>query len=396
MRFHTVVSAVALLGAVICQFAWGTEPTPSPDSTGSRRAGQWVPVDELEVPSSESIETSDVARVVPASLETSTAFPEAEPFEAIEPCGFSTCAGLPGNRVMNSACVAGLVDCGGGCGAQAGGMRLRSFDLAYATSDLLFLGRDVDNFRLVGTDGGTNFFEESLSHGFEPGFRLTLGLRLWGNGFVEARHAQTGGWDASGNFQPLPGDPGAIAAQGTFEADYHSTEINLVAEEPVNNEYQLLLGLRFIEHGDSFAATLNDSQAPPNVESYAGSADNSMFGVHAGFRTGCFYRRSIWSISLLGGVMNNQISQSGPRFGTALVLDGVADPTFSVDDDEVSIFADIEGSIAYPICPSTFVRVGYQGVFLDNAVTVTRQEGSPDDPDAIEFHGGFVGLEFFR
>ena len=216
------------------------------------------------------------------------------------------------------------------------------FDLAYASTDLLFLGRDVDNFRLVGTDGGTQFFEESISKGFEPGIRASTGLRLWGKGFIEARHASTGGWDARGDFQPLPGDPGAIAAQATFEADYHSTDINLVAEDPIHHEYQLLIGLRLIEHGDAFTALLNNSEVPPISESYSGRADNSMFGIHAGFRTGWFYRRSVWSLSLIGGVLNNQISQTGPRYDPALVLDGDADPQFSVEDDEVSVFADLE------------------------------------------------------
>lgn len=238
-------------------------------------------------------------------------------------------------------------------------------------------------------------FEEELSHGFEPGGRVHVGLRLWGDGFVEARHAMTNGWDATGDFQPLPSDPGAIAARGSFAADYSSTEINLVAEDPIHREYQLVLGLRFIEHGDSFAAQL-DRQTPLVIEDFSGSADNTMLGIQAGFRTGWFFRRSVWSISLIAGVLNNEISQRGPRFNDALLIDGTIDPTFSLHDDEVAVFADVEGSIAYPVLPNTFVRVGYQGVFMDNAVTVTRQLGSPSDPDAIEFHGGFVGLEIYR
>ncbi|MEM9366862.1 MAG: hypothetical protein AAGD07_12785 [Planctomycetota bacterium] len=337
--------------------------------------------------------TSDSDHIV-ASAPSQDAFP------AIEPCGYTAsgeaCDGWTTNMATSDVCLSAYQDCGSLCSGQEDGMRLRRFDLAFVSSEVLFIGRDADDFRLVGTDGGTNFFEESLSHGFEPGFRLGLGLRLWGNGFVEARHARAGGWEATGDFQPLPGDPGAIAARGTFEADYHSTDINLVAEDPVHNEYQLLLGLRFIEHNDSFNATLNDSQVVPNVESYEGSADNAMFGVHAGFRTGWFYRRSVWSLNVLGGVLNNRIKQTGPRYATALVVDGVADPLFSIESEEVSIFADIEGSIAYPILPSTYVRVGYQGVFMDNVATVTRQAGSPDEPDAMEFHGGFVGLEFYR
>ncbi|MEM9828274.1 MAG: hypothetical protein AAF958_16915, partial [Planctomycetota bacterium] len=272
----------------------------------------------------------------------------------------------------------------------------RGFDTVFIHADLLFLGRDVDDLQLVGRDAGVQTFEESLSHGFEPGFRIHSGLRLWGNGFIETRHAIADGWDARGDFAVDPAVPSAISVRGNFTADYYSGDVNLVAEDPINSEGQLILGLRWIEHDDAFDIALNDNQAPPNTESSSAEASNSMFGIQAGFRTGWIYRRSIWNLSLLGGVLNNQISQRGPRYDNAIAFDGTDEPMFSVEDDEVSMFADIEGSIAYPILRSTYVRVGYQGVFMDNAVTVTRQQGSPASPDAIEFHGGFVGLEIVR
>ncbi|MEM8666817.1 MAG: hypothetical protein AAGG48_04840 [Planctomycetota bacterium] len=386
-----VISALGCCSRSLAQQA----STPSSGIT-TPSDGEWLSVDD-------STSVAD-----PASTSMQMDEQTGEPWYNVESHGgaSSIVDSSKGYSTIGEACgcVTSGWSCGGACGSSCSGycetiedgMRLCRFDLAYVSSDLLFIGRDADNFQLVGTDGGTQFFQESLSHGFEPGFRLNLGLRLWGNGFVEARHAMAGGWTARGNFQPLPGDPAAIAAQGTFEADYFSTDINLVAEDPIHQEYQWLLGLRYIEHSDSFDVTLNNSQPVPDVESYFGSVDNSMFGVHTGIRTGWFYRRSVWKVSLLGGILNNQIKQRGPRYTTALVLDGVADPTFSTEDQEVSIFADLEASVAYPICQSTFVRLGYQGIFMDNAVTVTNQQGSPANPDSLEFHGCFVGLEYYR
>ncbi|MEM9588277.1 MAG: hypothetical protein AAGA03_13425, partial [Planctomycetota bacterium] len=351
MRFLLVPVCLGILAANVSQVTNAADPERPFASTAPRPIETLVPFDANRPAENQD---SQIVATAPQSAPPDAA--------SIQQCAYtsvgSPCDLLPGGDSCSGVGGATYGSCDVACAGIEEGMVMRSFDLAYASLDLLFLGRDVDDFLLVGTDGGARFFEESLSHGFEPGLRLNLGLRLWGNGFIEARHARVGGWEADGNFQPLPGDPGAIAAQGIFEADYHSTDINLVAEDPINNEYQLLLGLRFIEQGDSFETTLSNRQTPAVIENYAGRADNSMFGVHAGFRTGWFYRKAYWSVNLLGGVLNNQTSQRGPRFDTALVLDGVADPQFSVTDEEVSVFADIEGSVAYPIFDSTYVRVG--------------------------------------
>ncbi|MEM9825674.1 MAG: hypothetical protein AAF958_03755, partial [Planctomycetota bacterium] len=118
--------------------------------------------------------------------------------------------------------------CGGvgaaGCFPDEG-MFMRGFDTVFIHADLLFLGRDVDDLQLVGRDAGVQTFEESLSHGFEPGFRIHSGLRLWGNGFIETRHAIAGGWDARGDFAVDPAVPSAISVRGNFTADYYSGDV---------------------------------------------------------------------------------------------------------------------------------------------------------------------------
>jgi hypothetical protein len=184
-----------------------------------------------------------------------------------------------------------------------------------------------------------------------------------------------------------------LDVSGYFQADFHSTDLNLVAEDWINSEYQVLLGLRYMQLGDSFTATFGNSSPS---ESFLGAADNSMFGIQTGIRTGWFFRRSVWSVSLIGGVLSNNVSQSGPRYSEALVVGGPPDPTFVIRDEEVSGFVDFEASVAYPLSSCAFVRIGYQGLLIGNLVTVTRQNGAPAHPGSIPLHGGFVGLEFFR
>ena len=310
--------------------------------------------------------------------------------------GLATNGAESGNVAGNVAGnVPGIVDDGYGySNYEENFLQLRRFDLAYASTDLLFFNRDVGALKIAGVQGVNEFFEGELKHGIEPGFRTNLGVRLWGTGFVEARFAMVGGWNAGGSWESLPVDPDALSVSADFQADFYSTEVNLVAEDWVYNQYQVLLGLRIIETGDSFSTTLSSTNA--GTESFSGRADNSLFGIQTGFRTGCFYRESVWSCSLIGGVLSNDVSQSGPRYVSALDVDAMPGPSFSIHDEEISGFVDFEATVAYPITEFAFVRIGYQALVIGNLVTVTRQNGAPANPGSIAFHGGYVGLEFAR
>ena len=94
--------------------------------------------------------------------------------------------------------------------------------------------------------------------------------------------------------------------------------------------------------------------------------------------------------------MNNQIQQSGPSYATAIVIDGNPETMFDNDSDAFAWLGDLELTVTRYLSPNLTVRLGYQGLFLDNVAQSATQNGRQASPAQISFHGLLLGAELVR
>ena len=141
----------------------------------------------------------------------------------------------------------------------------------------------------------------------------------------------------------MPGPPPGLRAASIYDADYLSSEINLVVDDPLYAEYQILVGLRYLDHGDAFAVDVEDA---PLSELFRGRAENRMLGLHAGLRHAWWYRHVLFDVAVVGGVLNNRTTQSGPIYDSSVAIDGIPEPTFDLTDNQTSLLGEVQFTVA--------------------------------------------------
>lgn len=94
--------------------------------------------------------------------------------------------------------------------------------------------------------------------------------------------------------------------------------------------------------------------------------------------------------------MNNNITQSGPAYDNALTIDGNPETRFDNDSDEFAWLGELSVTLQHFVSPSVSLRLGYQGLFLDNVAQSATQNGRQADASQISFHGAVFGVQWAR
>ena len=178
-------------------------------------------------------------------------------------------------------------------------------------------------------------------------------------------------------------------------ADLRSFEWNFITAPSVIDT-QCLIGMRYLRYQDSFMENYQWRPAvgPAIDETAAGSAENEAFGPQLGIGLNIEIGRNLLSFGSKLGLLNNRTHQVGPSYVDALVIDGVPETTFRTDVDELLWLGDIDVSLTRYITPHLTLRIGYQGLFLDQIVQSSTQFGRQAEADQLWFHGLVLGGEW--
>ncbi|MEL7334841.1 MAG: BBP7 family outer membrane beta-barrel protein [Planctomycetota bacterium] len=266
----------------------------------------------------------------------------------------------------------------------------------YASTDLIFMSRSDEPYALgFSTLGGTAPTIE-LNHGFTPGVRATLGRRTGSTGHFQISYLGINDWDASNQSTNIPFGGSTLSSVDGYDARLNDLQFNLISMDPYA-DWDWIFGLRIIDQRDELSSllTLNDGLGNPNsitTESVIASAGNTLFGGQIGMRYGHRFGPLSIDAAVKGGVFNNRISQKGPIFAGAIVIDGTQEPMYDIDDDEVSFMGDFQARMVYHASQNLHLQFGYQGLIFSNIAQSTRQDGNVSAPEGLAYHGFFTGI----
>lgn len=308
-------------------------------------------------------------------------------------------------------CPAGATRCvDGGCEFTdcdgLGGFNGRASDpwnLFRVSVDALFLWRDGADFSAALLDGGNVLQTTPLSHGLTPGLRATADLKLTATTAAQFVYIGMHQWSATGADDNLiPPATGVLSSRQTYDATLDDFQLNFVYSR-LSSDQSLFWGVRVSEHEDEFSVRLDGQIAGPpavvrNPLSVSANAQNRLIGLQIGANQ--FWRCGRLQLfgQIKGGVLHNEIDQTGPASIGAVDLTSnpASIPSFVTETEEVSFLGDFEFSARYRFLPSASIRVGYQGLIFTNLAQVAGNLGQPTDPDSLSYHGVLAGLEIIR
>lgn len=299
---------------------------------------------------------------------------------------------LPDESIFVGRCCED-VSCLGQCLTDA---RYRS--LFWVGVDSVWLTHSDNEFRSEILDPASNAvaISQSLEHGFPVAPRVRLGSLLLDSFRAELSYFGTDGWDSSAvvdNVPPLPDLDAAI----DYDAELHNVEWNLFSgQSEVDSHW--MIGLRYLRYRDSFAENyrLDNGLGLLIEESARGEAENDAFGPQIGVGIDLGGGNTLLHLGSKLGFMNNQIRQSGPSYADAILIDGNPETVFDNDSNEFAWLGELEVTLSHYVSRCFALRLGYQGLFLDNVAQSASQNGRQAAPGQISFHGLVIGAEWIR
>ncbi|MEZ6087083.1 MAG: BBP7 family outer membrane beta-barrel protein [Pirellulaceae bacterium] len=272
------------------------------------------------------------------------------------------------------------------------------FETCYARADLIFLSREAESYDLAFSILGGTTEPVSLDHGFAPGVRATIGIRTGTTGHFQISYLGINDWSADNRTSNVPFGGSTLDSDDAYSANLNDLEFNLVAMDPYA-DWDWLFGFRLVDQRDEFGSllTLDDGLGNPNsiqAERIDAEAINTLFGLQIGTRYGHRFGPLGFDGGVKVGVFNNFISQSGIIVVNQIVVDGVPEPTFSTDDEQVSFMGDFQLRLTYQATSNASMQLGYQGLVFSNIAQSLLQEGGPSSPAELGYHGLFCGLEW--
>ena len=276
------------------------------------------------------------------------------------------------------------------------GSRVRYQSMFWAGMDAMWLTHSGSEFRSEILDPNNNAVtvSQTLEHGFPMTPRFRLGSLLTDTIRAELSYFGTTGWESSAqirNVAPLPD----LDADVTYDAELHNFECNFFSPQ-TGIDSHWLFGFRYLQYQDSFSETyrLNTGFGSVIEEAANGQSENSAFGPQVG--AGLDLGRGLLHFGGKVGFMNNRIRQSGPSYTNAILIDGNPETRFDNESDEFALLGDLEVTMTRYLTPNIAVRVGYQGLFLNNIAQSATQNGAQSDLGSIAFHGLMFGAEWIR
>lgn len=262
---------------------------------------------------------------------------------------------------------------------------------------MIFMAREGSTLQteLVDSNGGGTFFTQSLDHGFDGGFFIDTSILLTENWRGEFCYFGVGNWTATGRLDD-PNDLAQISADVRYEANLQSLQWNVATDPTLDTTVRI--GIRYLDYSDSFDERFTrPAGANPDVtERSFGEAKNYMFGPQAGVGYGKELG-PVWVDGFLNlALLHNSMEQAGPAYGNSLVVDGVQDPRFSVEESDVTYSTEFGANAVIPIFERLQLRVGYRGLKLDDVFESARQGGDPASRSDVSFHGATFSLLWLR
>jgi len=262
---------------------------------------------------------------------------------------------------------------------------------------VMFLARDGSAFQteLIELASGQTFLTQSVDHGFDGGFYIDTTALLNENWRGEFGYFGVGNWTATGRLDD-PNDLTELSADVRYEANLQSLQWNLATDPTLDTTFRL--GLRYFNYRDSFDERFTRPAGvnPDVTEQAMGEAKNFMIGPQAGIG----YGKGIGPVWLDGflnlALLHNSLEQTGPAFRDALVIDGVDEPRFSVEESDVTYATEFGVNAVFSIFDRLHLRVGYRGLNLDEVLESARQNGDPASRSQVSFHGASFNLMWFR
>jgi hypothetical protein len=307
-------------------------------------------------------------------------------------CGFASRARC--EVPLADSCDTDEIVCASGYGLQ-GLAEIKNQSLFWAGVDAVWLSHGGGDFRseILDPANGTIRVAQDLTSGLTVAPRIRLGSALLDTVRMEFIYFQSGDWDSTAEIAGTAAVP-ELNATVDYSADVRSFEWNFIGPQSVIDT-QWLLGLRYLRYRDSFLERYQWQPAvgPVINEAAAGSAENEAFGPQAGIGLNIEIGRNMLSFGSKLGLLNNRIHQTGPSYNNAIVIDGVPETTFQSNVDELLWMGDIEVGLTRYVTPHFALRIGYQGMFLDQVVQASSQNGRQAAAENLWFHGLALGGE---
>jgi hypothetical protein len=192
---------------------------------------------------------------------------------------------------------------------------------------------------------------------------------------------------------PLPD----LTADIDYAAELQNVELNFL-QGPSFIDSHWLLGVRYLTYQDSFveAYRLTPGIGPVINEIASGQADNSLIGPQIGLLMDVGSGSTQLRMASKLGLMNNRIAQSGPAYDNAITIDGNPEPRFDNESDQFSLLGEFDILLTYHVTHHSSLRLGYQGIFLDNIAQSATQNGRQATPKNLWIHGALLGVQWSR
>lgn len=275
-----------------------------------------------------------------------------------------------------------------------GEFKSRSF--FWAGVDAVWLSHGGGDFRseILDPTNGSISVAQDLASGLTVAPRVRIGSRLLDWIGAEFIYFQSGDWESTADIAGTAAVP-ELNATVAHSADLRNFELNFIGPRSILDTHWLI-GMRYLRYQDSFTETYQWQPAigPVINETAAGSAENEAFGPQAGLTLDIDIGRYLLSFGSKLGLLNNRTDQTGPSYNDALVIDGTPEPTFRRDADELMWLGDLEINLTRAITQHATLRIGYQGLFLDQVVQSSAQNGRQAEAENLWFHGLVLGGEW--
>jgi hypothetical protein len=243
---------------------------------------------------------------------------------------------------------------------------------------------------ILDPDSGDTVVSQDLDFGFRVAPQVTLRSFLTYGITAEFVYLGLEDWRSSATFDDVPPTPN-LDAEIEAEASLQNFELNWLSDPSVVGT-RWIVGLRYLEYDDSLRESyVLDTGLGPVGETALGQAENLLFGPQLGLDLDIAVDRTLWQFGGKLGFLNNRSNQSGPAYADALVIDGAAESMFETDSDEFTLLAEIDVMIQRAVTHCFAVHIGYQGLYLDNAIQSASQTGSPAKGRSLWFHGLVLG-----
>lgn len=278
------------------------------------------------------------------------------------------------------------------------------------TADALFLQRRDPAAAVLmayALDGAEILNASDFDFGIEPGLEVSL-TRQFGDHFgIEARyfgvdhwHVGTAAATAPDSLLQVNATPPVFAWAGTgIESEYTSALQNaeLNAQYRILERWTLLVGFRYAELDERFAAGLVDADIPFLYET---ATRNRLYGAQLGAAVTLWNRGGPFTVEAVGkaGLFGNAAAQDSAYDTDAVSVAARDSASRTAFLGEIGLTGD------YRLAPRWSLRGGYRLLWIDGVALATDQVAASDfvfhrgiapEGDAF-YHGAFAGLQYVR